>query len=86
MVNSSLNLHPKTGARYVFERDGQRESYSIEVYAAGGARFSGVLRWTDDGAAVLEPTPSEPGVQTELLKLARVVKRTRQARLTRWRD
>jgi hypothetical protein len=87
-LSSSHDLHPATGARYVFQRvtppTGEEPRYEVEVFPAGGARVETTLRW-ESGAAVLEPAMVNDALRAEVHKLARVVKRTGQDRMTRWR-
>lgn len=81
---SSQELHPETGARFVCERvDGDALVYRFAVFAAGGATYRGELRCGDE--VVADPPCADPWAQAELLKLARVLRHGRQARLTRWR-
>ncbi len=84
MQSSSEHLHPKTGARYVFTREA--EAYNVVVFQAGGTTLQTCLRWEPDGRAMLEPSIDDPMAHEQIIKLARVVKRTGQARLTRWRE
>lgn len=82
-MTSSQELHPASGARFVCEREG--EAYRYEIFAAGGATWRGALRWDAGGQAVAEPAVPDAWAQEELLKLARVLRRNAQARLSRWR-
>ena len=79
---SSGDLHPSTGARFVLTRDGT--SYRVDVYLAGGTALRSTLRW-DDQSAVVDPPLSHAAAHEEVLKLARVLRRTPKDRLTRWR-
>ncbi len=87
---SSQDLHPKSGARFVFDRlETEPPSYSLAVYLPGDATLQARLDWNAEGQARLHPVD---GPQTwtdwaheEALKLARVLKRTPKSRLTRWR-
>ncbi|MCA9690721.1 MAG: hypothetical protein KC636_14030 [Myxococcales bacterium] len=87
-VSSSDELTPRSGARFVFLR-GVDGAYEVTVHRASAVASDGQLAlrvsWDDGGATVLEPAPDDPWVRAEVEKLARVVKRTGQARLTRWR-
>ncbi len=89
---SSSDLHPKSGARFVFERDSASDvpaHYRVHVHLAGGDTWAGSLAWAD-GKAELVATGSqdverEPWVRATALALARVLKRKPQQRLLRWR-
>ena len=87
--SSSQDLHPASGARYLFERQddeaGASPRYAVAVYVADGTRVSTTLCWDERGEVVLEPTVASDALRGELLKLARVVKRSGQQRLSRWR-
>lgn len=83
---SSEELHPKSGARYVCEREpGEPPRYRAAVYMAGGATVRATLAWDAAGQAVLEPPPEDAEVREELVKLARVLRHSGQERLSRWR-
>lgn len=83
---SSQALHPASGARFVCEREpDEPPRYQARVYVAGGETISAVLRWNERGQAVVEPEPALAWVRDELVKLARVLKHSGQARLSRWR-
>ena len=85
-VPSSHELHPVAGARFVCERiEGPELGYRVAVYAAGGHTYASELRWDEAGQASATPGCADAWVQAELLKLARVLKHSQQARLTRWR-
>ena len=83
MKPSSDQLHPAQGARFVFTR--VDNAYDVEVFVAGGDVVTTQLCWGTDGAASLCPEVDDSTVREQLLKLARVAKRTGQDRLTRWR-
>lgn len=83
---SSKDLHPKQGARFVFEREDEAPlTYRVEVYLPESVRIETRLRWDDEGASVLEPAVDDAAVVEHLVKLARVLKRSAAPRLTRWR-
>jgi hypothetical protein len=82
---SSQELHPVAGARFVCEREADASVYKVSVYAAGGATHRTELRWDAEGHAEVSPPLADPWAQTELIKLARVLKHSQQQRLTRWR-
>ncbi len=85
-MSSSQELHPPTGARFVCERTDDPELvYRVAVHVAGGHTHLAELRWDAAGQAVAAPPCPDAWAQTELLKLARVLKHSQQARLTRWR-
>lgn len=79
-------MHPTAGARFVCEREpGEPARYRAAVYLAGGATVTAILSWDEAGQAVLDPPPDDAQVRDELVKLARVLRHSGQARLTRWR-
>lgn len=83
---SSQELHPSAGARFVCEREAREPlRYAARVYVAGGATVEAALTWDAAGQATLTPAPDDAWVAGELLKLARVLKHSGQARLVRWR-
>jgi hypothetical protein len=90
MEPSSRDLHPATGARFVFDRVG--DGYAVTIYLPAEQRWSGGLSWID-GNATLEadegqPSPtSEPlaWAYAEALKLARTLRRTPKQHMVRWR-
>ncbi|MEM9454706.1 MAG: hypothetical protein AAGF11_11040 [Myxococcota bacterium] len=87
MTNSSSHdLHPAHGGRFVLTRVGSTDDpqYEVTIYLPEGRRLDTHLRWTD-GQAALDPTLADEWAQTETLKLARVLRRTPRASLTRWR-
>jgi hypothetical protein len=92
MKPSSQDLHPTTGARFVFDRLEHAEGYAVAIYLPDGLRWSGQLTWTD-GVATLEPDPDQPSptaeplawAHAEALKLARTLRRTPKQHMVRWR-
>lgn len=88
--SSSRDLHPKTGARFVFDRIAAEPDagYAVALHLPEGRTWSGTLRWLD-GRAVLEPAaPDDPELawaHAEALKLARVLHRDPRAHMVRWR-
>lgn len=86
-MTSSQDLHPKQGARFVFHRiDEAPLSYRVEVFLPETRRHETTMSWDEDGSPVLAPAVSEAAVREQLVKLARVLKRTKADRLSRWRD
>lgn len=91
---SSLDLHPRDGARFVFEREDEGDGspeYRVDIYLPEARRVGGRLSWDGEGAAVLQlddPAPSEDDawVRDGGLKLARVLKRDPKQRIVRWRE
>lgn len=92
---SSRDLHPKTGARFVFDRiETETEpAYTVVVYLPEARRWTGTLRWID-GRAQLEPGVDQPALDAdetqvwatkEALKLARVLHRDPKQHMLRWR-
>ena len=54
MEPSSADLHPKTGGRFVFERNtDDPPSYRVSAHLAGGTTVEGSLGWDGDGHAEL---------------------------------
>ena len=83
MKPSSADLHPKTGARFVFER--REDVYEVEVHLADGTSLRTTLRFGAEGGSSLEPTIDVDWAGAEVHKLARVLKREPKDRLVRWR-
>jgi hypothetical protein len=86
--SSSHDLHPDHGARLVATKiagppDGALE-YEVEVLLPGHVRLSTRLSWID-GRASLDASWDDAWAVEEVLKLARVLKRTQKAREVRWR-
>lgn len=83
---SSADLHPHDGARYVFERiNPDVLQYEVAVYLPAGESYRGRVGWGEAGGLLLELDCEHAWVRIECEKLARVVKRTGKARLSRWR-
>ncbi|MFO7561377.1 MAG: hypothetical protein R6X02_01935 [Enhygromyxa sp.] len=87
---SSRDLHPKTGARFVFDRraDEPEPSYEVTIYLPEGRRWSGTLCWLDSRAALEPAAPDDQELawaHAEALKLARVLHRDPRAHMVRWR-
>jgi len=92
--SSSAALHPRSGARFVFVRedDASNARYSAQIYLADGRTISGTLAWRDSRTVwsddVVEADSENDDVvwaRGQAVKLARVLKSSGQARLTRWR-
>ena len=84
---SSHDLHPKQGARFVFTREDETPlSYQVEVFLPGTSRVDARLTWNENGSPVIVPAAQDAAVADQLVKLARVLKRSAAPRLTRWRD
>ncbi|MBL4688866.1 MAG: hypothetical protein JKY37_30025 [Nannocystaceae bacterium] len=89
--SSSQDLHPPTGARFVFARDDEARSprYALTIYLADGRTIVTTLAWSEGRASLADQ--SADGDETldwardQALKLARVLKASGQARLARWR-
>jgi hypothetical protein len=88
---SSHDLHPKTGARFVFDRVASElePAYAVTIYLPEARRWAGTLRWVD-GHAALEPVAEQAALEgewalAEALKLARVLHRDPKPHMTRWR-
>jgi hypothetical protein len=88
---SSADLHPKTGARFVFERRGEALCYDVMIYLPAGRSWGGALQWRD-GRSVIADEPGAEAVDdalrwalAEAHKLARVLHREPKAKLSRWR-
>lgn len=90
MEPSSRDLHPATGARFVFDRVG--DGYAVTIYLPGELCWSGQLSWPGN-VATLEPEagqvrPTEEPLawaHAEALKLARTLRRTPKQHMVRWR-
>jgi hypothetical protein len=74
---SSEDLHPKTGARFVFDLEpgdpeqagqagqaGQGPRYAVMIYLPGTEQWSGNLAWVD-GRAQLDPAADQPATDRE---------------------
>ncbi|MGH1345835.1 MAG: hypothetical protein ACRBN8_30000 [Nannocystales bacterium] len=84
---SSHDLHPKQGARFVFTRESEAPlTYQVEVFLPGTRRVDARLRWDESGSPAIEPAALDAAVADQLVKLARVLKRSAAPRLSRWRD
>lgn len=84
---SSHDLHPKQGARFVFTREDEAPlTYQVEVFLPGTTRVDARLSWDENGSPAIEPAALDAAVADQLVKLARVLKRSAAPRLTRWRD
>ncbi len=83
VTSSSDDLHPKSGARFLLTRDDGH--YRVEVFLPEGRALRCTLAWDEQGHARLDPPLSHSGAHEEVLKLARVLRRSPKARLTRWR-
>lgn len=97
---SSRDLHPSTGARFAFDRQGDSADepvYHVLVHLPEGRRWAATLRWLD-GRAELEPSEGEADAQgtapqpdeldwvrAEALKLARILHRDPRQHMLRWR-
>lgn len=85
-MTSSADLHPVTGARFVFERTSEQPlAYRVAVYLPEGRECRCVVTWSDAGAVALDPPPADEAVAGELVKLSRVLRREAKSRLVRWR-
>lgn len=84
---SSRDLHPETGARYVFRRlaGAPAPAYEVTVHAAGGATHRARVTWTDGVDAALDPPLADPALHDQVVKLARALRADLPERLTRWR-
>jgi hypothetical protein len=84
---SSQDLHPKQGARFVFTREDEAPlRYRVEVFLPETRRIKTGLSWDDSGTPVIAPAVLDTAVRDQLEKLARVLKRSKAERLSRWRD
>jgi hypothetical protein len=85
LTASSADLHPANGARFVATRlEAAPLRYRVEAYLPDARRLDAVLTWTD-GRAQVDPVWSDAWAHAEVLKLARVLKRTEPPSITRWR-
>jgi hypothetical protein len=84
-LSSHDDLHPTHGARFLAELVADDPlAYAVTVFLPEAARLVGDLRWPD-GRAEITPAWPDPWATDEVLKLARVLRRTPKARLVRWR-
>ncbi|MBC8069782.1 MAG: hypothetical protein IAG13_15705 [Deltaproteobacteria bacterium] len=84
-ISTSDDLHPATGARFVFEREqAEPPRYRVKVFLPAGELLGSTLRWEESRPCFEPPLP--PGWPAdEATKLARVLHREPQSRLVRWR-
>lgn len=84
--SSSHDLHPTHGGRFVLTRVGDVDApeYEVVIHLPEDRRLETRLSWTD-GQPGLEPALDDPWAQSETLKLARVLRRSPRASITRWR-
>ena len=92
---SSRDLHPRTGARFVFERDPSdgddaAPRYAVAIYLPGTELTRARLAWVDGTAQVDPEDASTWGAapewaRAEVIKLARVLHRSPRAHMVRWR-
>ena len=93
--SSSNDLHPQSGARFVFVRDdggAATPQYRVTIHLAGGRTIEGRLEWREGRGTLdddLDVSAGEDAMvdwaRAEALKLARAVRASGQPRLTRWR-
>jgi len=84
-TSSSDDLHPATGARFVFERAHEvPPTYHVRVYLPERALLEATLTWDGAHASFVPPLP-EGWAADEASKLARVLHREPARRLVRWR-
>jgi len=92
---SSRDLHPKTGARFVFDRLSSEAEpvYAVVIHLPAARRWAGTLRWAN-GHAQLVANADQPALDAddvqrwataEALKLARVLHRDPKPHMLRWR-
>jgi hypothetical protein len=78
--------HPRTGARFVFERDEAAVlAYEVAVYLPDAVLLRTRLSWNERGEAELAPPLASAWATDEALKLARVLHRSPTRTLSRWR-
>ncbi|MGB1698845.1 MAG: hypothetical protein ACPHRO_02745 [Nannocystaceae bacterium] len=83
---SSSDLHPTSGGRFVFERSSGFEArYQVNVYLPNEVTISGTLQLMTERSSELELDTEDPWVRDQVEKLCRVLRRTRQQRIVRWR-
>ncbi len=84
-LSSHANLHPQHGARFVADREGELPlTYAVTAYLPQAQTLSATLSW-DGERAVVTPPWDDGWATEEVLKLARVLKRTGKSHVTRWR-
>ena len=82
---SSSDLHPTSGGRFVFERQADADHrYDVGVYLPGGVELHGVLSVAGEEEGVQVDT-EDRWVLDQIEKLSRVLRRTNQRRVVRWR-
>lgn len=59
--------------------------YKVDIYLPQQRSLQTELSWSDEGRACLQPELSDAWAREETIKLARVLKRTPKATLSRWR-
>ncbi|MEM6992335.1 MAG: hypothetical protein AAF721_17620 [Myxococcota bacterium] len=90
-ISSSDDLHPRSGARFVFERDTSAPDpqYAVSIYLADRRTITTTLGWTEGRAHLGDAGEDADEVvawaRGEALKLARALRASGQSRLTRWR-
>ena len=89
-IGLRMTTTPKHGARFVFVRCNPSEqspnvlAYNITIFAASGNVLEVRLTW-DGTQAHVSPPVADTWITAELHKLARVLRRTRAAKMVRWR-
>jgi hypothetical protein len=84
--SSSSDLHPTSGGRFVFEQTREdRSRYDVGVYLPEGVEHHGSIRFAEDGESIVEIETDDPWVREQVEKLVRVLRRTKQQRIVRWR-
>ena len=84
--SSSSDLHPTSGGRFVFEQMREEPThYDVGVYLPAGVELHGKIRFAEDGESTIEIETDDPWVREQVEKLVRVLRRTKQQRIVRWR-
>lgn len=89
MQPSSRDLHPRTGARFVFDKLDDTPRYSVTIYLPDARSWTGELAWSEGQAQLSAGAPSSQDeldwARAETLKLARVLRRDPKQHMVRWR-
>jgi hypothetical protein len=83
-VPSSQDLHPREGARFLFEQI-EPARWRVRVFLPAGESWQGAVAIDPDITLEIAPPYGEHWTAQEARKLARVLKRQPKAKLIRWR-
>ena len=85
MQPSSQDLHPRTGARFVFDKLDDDPRYAVVVYLPEAISWRGELGWVEGKASLSGGEDAPAWTREEALKLARVLRRDAKDHMVRWR-